>query len=179
MTLHMQQAVPLESLPVFNWKTFSSTGRHSLQLVEVWQTFSKDSVAIRFLRMSTTGPIGCLIFMGHFPRKSPIISGSFAGNDVHLKASYGYSSLCSLQLLPVEENVFQLKARSHSQKTRRYYGVATISRLLKITGLFCRISSLLQGSFAKETYRFKESTSRSHPLSLLRMSTSLQGRFVW
>jgi len=30
------------------------------------------------------------------------------------------------------------------------YGVATISRLLKIIGFFCRISSLLQGSFAKE-----------------------------
>jgi len=42
--------------------------------------------------------------------------------------------------------------------------VATISRLLKITGLFCRISSLLQGSFAKETYNFKEHTSRSHPI---------------
>jgi len=28
----------------------------------------------------------------------------------------------------------------------------TISRLLKIIGLFCRIWSLLQGSFAKETY---------------------------
>jgi len=27
----------------------------------------------------------------------------------------------------------------------------------------CRISSLLQGSFAKETYDFKEPTSRSHP----------------
>jgi len=44
------------------------------------------------------------------------------------------------------------------------YGVATISRLLKIIGLFCRISSLLQGSFAKETYNFKESTNRSHPI---------------
>jgi len=29
---------------------------------------------------------------------------------------------------------------------------APISRLLTITGLFCRISSLLQGSFAKEIY---------------------------
>jgi len=37
------------------------------------------------------------------------------------------------------------------------YGVATISRLLKIIGLFCRISSLSQGSFKKETYNFKES----------------------
>ena len=44
------------------------------------------------------------------------------------------------------------------------YGVATISRLLKILGLFCRISSLLQGSFAKETYHFKEPTNRSHPI---------------
>jgi len=35
---------------------------------------------------------------------------------------------------------------------RRCYGVATISRLLKVICLFCRISSLLQGSFAKETY---------------------------
>ena len=45
------------------------------------------------------------------------------------------------------------------------YGVATISRLLKIIGLFCRIWSLLQGSFAKETHDFKEPTNRSHPIS--------------
>ena len=45
-----------------------------------------------------------------------------------------------------------------------HYGVATISRLLKLIGLFCRISSLLQGSFAKETYNLKEPTNRSHPI---------------
>jgi len=43
------------------------------------------------------------------------------------------------------------------------YGVPSISRLLKITSLFCRIPSLLLGSFAIETYSFKEPTSRSHP----------------
>jgi len=43
--------------------------------------------------------------------------------------------------------------------------VATISRLLKIIGLFCTILGLLQGSFAKETYNFKEPTNRSHPIS--------------
>ena len=32
------------------------------------------------------------------------------------------------------------------------YGVATISRSLKITCLFCRISPLLKGCFVKETY---------------------------
>ena len=46
------------------------------------------------------------------------------------------------------------------------YGVATISRLLKIIGLFCRISSLLQGSFAKETYNLKEPTNHSHPITI-------------
>ena len=44
------------------------------------------------------------------------------------------------------------------------YGVATISRLLKIIGLFCRILSLLQGSFAKETCNFKEADNCSHPI---------------
>ena len=43
--------------------------------------------------------------------------------------------------------------------------MATISRLLKIIGLFCRIWSLLQGSFVKETYNFKEPTNRSHPIA--------------
>ena len=42
------------------------------------------------------------------------------------------------------------------------YGVATISRLLKSPDLFCRISSLLWGSFAKETYNFIDPTHRSH-----------------
>ena len=46
------------------------------------------------------------------------------------------------------------------------YGVATISRLLKMIGLFCRILSLLWVSFAKETYHFKEPTSGSHPISI-------------
>ena len=44
------------------------------------------------------------------------------------------------------------------------YGVAMIIRLLKIIGLFCRISSLLKGSFAEETYNFKEPINRRHPI---------------
>ena len=52
-----------------------------------------------------------------------------------------------------------------SEASQAAYGVAMTSRLLKITGLFCRKSSLLQGSFAKETCDFKEPTSHSHPIS--------------
>ena len=41
-----------------------------------------------------------------------------------------------------------------------------MSRRLKIIRLFYRMLSVLQGSFAKETYNFKEPTNRSHPIVL-------------
>ena len=48
------------------------------------------------------------------------------------------------------------------------HGVASDSRLLKIAGLFCRISSLLLCSFAKETYDLRclriEATPFPQPL---------------
>ena len=39
-------------------------------------------------------PTGCLILIGLFPQKSPIISDSFAERDLHLKAFCASSPLC-------------------------------------------------------------------------------------
>jgi len=44
------------------------------------------------------------------------------------------------------------------------YGVATISRRLKITSLFCKRARLKRPYSAKETYNFEEPTNRSHPI---------------
>ena len=45
-----------------------------------------------------------------------------------------------------------------------HYGVAMVRRLLQNIGLFCR-SSLLYGSFAKESYNFKGPTNHSHSIA--------------
>ena len=56
--------------------------------------------------------------------------------------------------------------------------MATISRLLKIIGLFCRISSLLYSSFAEETYNLKGPTNRSQPIEPFTPSIGLFHMFI-
>ena len=46
----------------------------------------------------------------------------------------------------------------------RWYGVALVSRIDKITGLFCKRALKKSLYSAKETYDFKEPTNRSHPM---------------
>jgi len=60
------------------------------------------------------------------------------------------------------------------------YGLATVSRIDTIIGLFCRISSVLQVSFAKETYIFIDPTNQSHPISASHfvLASHLQERFL-
>ena len=52
------------------------------------------------------------------------------------------------------------------------YGVATISRLLKMIGLFCKRALQKRRYSAKETYNFKEPTNRSHPIPNIWMHIS-------
>ena len=44
------------------------------------------------------------------------------------------------------------------------HGVATISRLLQIIGLFCKRALYKRRYSTKETYNFEEPTNRSHPI---------------
>jgi len=56
-----------------------------------------------------------------------------------------------------------MKCSLSTYHARFRHGVAMTSRLLTNIGLFCWIQSLSWGSFAKETYVFREPTNRSHP----------------
>ena len=55
----------------------------------------------------------------------------------------------------------------NSQKSASHltYGMASISRLLKIKGLACKRAPQKRRYSAKETYNFKEPTNRSHPIA--------------
>ena len=51
-----------------------------------------------------------------------------------------------------------------SQRAHHIYGVATVSRLFKRIGLFCKRALEKRRYSAKETYSFKEPTNRRHPI---------------
>jgi len=58
------------------------------------------------------------------------------------------------------------RARRNSMSGTGMYGVALVSRLLKIIGLFCKRALQKRPIFSEETYNFKEPTNRSHPIPI-------------
>ena len=107
-----------------------------------------------------------LVFLARIPRihRSYRSHRSYTSiartSDTEMYRSYHfmYMNSCrdvSLVYLYVYEFIQRFIARIHLSLVHlaRIPRIA-ISRLLKMIGLLCRISSLLQGSFAKETYHF-------------------------
>jgi len=54
-----------------------------------------------------------------------------------------------------------------------WYGVATISRPLKIISLFCKRALSKRLYSAKEIYNFKQPANRSHPIGSIRLSSGI------
>jgi len=70
------------------------------------------------------------------------------------------STFCSISTsrdYPIHFCIY-INIRTHT------YGVASISRLLKIIGLLCKRALWKRLYSAKETYNFTEPTDRSHPI---------------
>ena len=91
---------------------------------------------------------------------------------------YVHMNICSRV---VSTRFFKKNCPTWRRKTRKIsysidyqYGVATISRLLKITGLSCKWALSKRQYSAKETYDFKESTHRSLLISLPHMAQKQQ-----
>ena len=89
-------------------------------------------------------PMGCLIVIGHFPPKSPIISGSLAKNDVQIEASCGSLPPCNCMQLCI---------------------------ILRISP---QKSLIISGSFAKNNLQLQASHGSSPPWSCMQLCITLR-----
>ena len=86
-------------------------------------------------------------------------------------AAYSDADLLQSEVAKMRQDMFVKQEEEVLPSTKSlekylicYYGVATISRMLKNIGLFCKRALQKRPVFCKETCIFKHPTHRSHPI---------------
>ena len=94
--LHLYRSFPQKSPIISGSFVKNDLQQHSIHTVACSgiHTVACSGIYIVAYRAAKTYRMSYLI--GHFPQKSPIISGTFAKNDLQLQASYGSSPPCIL-----------------------------------------------------------------------------------
>jgi len=83
--------------------------------------------------------------------------------------TYSYHSHTrALTCAKIQYTTYMQTSRPTDRRACITYGVATISRMLKNIGLFCKRALQKRPVFCKETCIFKHPTHRSHPIGLRR-----------